>query len=77
MHSVLMSLTLTHLGWATGFLETYDEVKAQELERHRQTQANVVALLEHSSRVSENRRNSTMPQTLTSACVFVAEHVAR
>ncbi|XP_012685661.1 intraflagellar transport protein 74 homolog isoform X2 [Clupea harengus] len=32
------------------FLETFDEAKAQELERHQQTQANVVALLEHSSR---------------------------
>lgn len=32
------------------FLETYDEVRAQELERHRQTQASIVALLEHSSR---------------------------
>ncbi|XP_041915838.1 intraflagellar transport protein 74 homolog [Alosa sapidissima] len=32
------------------FLETYDEVKAQELERHQQTQASITALLEHSSR---------------------------
>ncbi|KAL2100138.1 hypothetical protein ACEWY4_004532 [Coilia grayii] len=32
------------------FLETYDEVRAQELERHQQTQASIVALLEHSSR---------------------------
>lgn len=43
-------------GCVSGFLETFDEAKAQELERHQQTQANVVALLEHSSRVSENHR---------------------
>lgn len=75
MYSVPTSLT--HLGCITGFLETYDEVRTQELERHRQTQASIVALLEHSSRVSENRRNSMMPQTLTLARVFVAKDVAR
>lgn len=32
------------------FLDTFEETKAQELERNRQTQANIVALLEHSSR---------------------------
>ncbi|XP_054253747.1 intraflagellar transport protein 74 homolog isoform X2 [Indicator indicator] len=32
------------------FLETFEEVKNQELERKAQTEANIVALLEHSSR---------------------------
>ncbi|XP_046870948.1 intraflagellar transport protein 74 homolog isoform X2 [Hypomesus transpacificus] len=33
-----------------GFLDTFEETKAQEVERNRETQANIVALLEHSSR---------------------------
>lgn len=41
-------------------METYDEVRAQELERHEQAQASIVALLEHSSRVSGKKLYLTL-----------------
>lgn len=36
------------------FLESFEETKNQELERKAEIEANVVALLEHSSRVRSN-----------------------
>uniref|UniRef100_A0A673ZCN9 Intraflagellar transport 74 n=1 Tax=Salmo trutta TaxID=8032 RepID=A0A673ZCN9_SALTR len=41
-------LVLIHV--STGFLDSFDETKATEVEKNRQTQAIIVALLEHSSR---------------------------
>uniref|UniRef100_A0A8V5H616 Uncharacterized protein n=1 Tax=Melopsittacus undulatus TaxID=13146 RepID=A0A8V5H616_MELUD len=41
---------LYHVCWSLDFLETFEELKNQELERKAQIEANIVALLEHSSR---------------------------
>lgn len=41
-----------HIFQLAAFIETFEETKNQELERKAQIEANIVALLEHSSRVS-------------------------
>lgn len=42
------------------FLESFEETKNQELERKSEIEANIVALLEHSSRVSNPSWNPNL-----------------